>query len=131
MLNAHMRTYVLTIILATACVAASAQKPVYLCDGTYTDKPCKGGREVDIAPTRGAHSMSGTKRESHEAVMERVSRDVEKAQAKGLQQGQDAMRCAELRRRREAIDRAGQAAARDDERFRIREEQFALKCRRN
>jgi hypothetical protein len=104
---------------------------VYLCDGTYTDKPCKGGREVAVAPTRGAHSMSGTKRESREAVMERVSRDVEKSYQNGMQQAADNIRCDQLRRQREALDRASQSAARDDQRFRIREEQFALKCRRN
>ena len=60
---------------------AHAQKPVYLCEGVYPDKPSKNGREVDIAPTRGAHSMSGSKRERSEAVIDRVNRDMEKARA--------------------------------------------------
>ena len=126
-----MRSIVLAIMLAGTCWGASAQKPVYRCDGTYTDKPCKGGREVDITPTRGAHSMSGTRRESREAVMERVSRDVEKSYQKGMQQAAENFRCDQLRRQREAIDRTNQSAALDDQRFRIREEQFALKSQRN
>lgn len=110
---------------------ASAQQPVYLCNGTYTDQPCKGGKEVDILPSRGAHSMSGTRRESVEAVRERVARDVNSAYQKGIQQGRDNMRCEQLMRRRQALDRSGSATDLDGERLRIREEQFALKCRRS
>lgn len=119
------------MILAGSAATAGAQPPVYRCaDGTYTDQPCAGGREVDIAPTRGAHSMSGTRRESREAVMEGVQSDIAKSHAKGAKQAQDIMRCEHLRRRREALDRAGQAGAMDGERLRLREEQFALKCKR-
>lgn len=124
-----MRTIVLSIILASAAVA-SAQKPVYLCDGTYTDQPCQGGREVDIAPTRGAHSMSGERRESTEAVMENALQRSQAAREKGLRQAQELLRCQDLRRRREAIDRGGRTQALDGERLRVREEQFALNCRR-
>jgi len=121
------------IALVLALVAgtmAYAQKPVYQCDGVYTDKPCKNGREVDIAPTRGAHSMSGTKRQSTEAVMDQFNLDVQNAQSKGFKQANDMMRCDELRRRREAIDTLGQPDSLKDERFKIREEQFKLNCKR-
>lgn len=124
-----MRTITLSLIIICA-TAASAQQPVYLCGGTYTDQPCKGGKEVDIAPTRGAHSMSGTRRESTEAILEGASQRSRDATVKGQKQGADLLRCAQLYRQRLAIDRAGKAAANDGERFKIREEQFALKCRR-
>jgi hypothetical protein len=109
---------------------AVAQQPVYQCGGVYTDKPCKGGREVDINPTRGAHSLSGTRRESQEAIMEGLARNAEKAQQEGFRQATEAMRCEDLRRQREAIDVAGLAEKLKDRRFAIREEQFRLKCRR-
>ncbi len=125
-----MRQLIMIGVLVGSTLA-HAQKPVYQCSGVYTDKPCKGGREVDIAPTRGAHSMSGTRRESSEAVVERVTRDMDKAQAQGFKEGSEFMRCDELRRRREAIDTLGQPDFLKDERFKIREEQFKLNCRRN
>lgn len=85
---------------------------------------------MDIAPTRGAHSMSGTKRESSEARRERVTNEVNTAYQKGLRKGQENVRCDQLLRRREAIDRSKATESLDGERLRIREEQFALKCRR-
>lgn len=75
--------------------------------------------------------MSGTRRESVEAVRERVARDVNSAYQKGIQRGRDNMRCKQLMRRRQALDRSGSATDLDGERLRIREEQFALKCRRS
>ncbi|KQP22361.1 hypothetical protein [Pseudorhodoferax sp. Leaf267] len=127
-----MRHIVASIAIAAGALAASAgaQQTVYLCDGTYTDKPCKGGKEVDIAPTRGAHSMSGKRRESTEAVVERIRENNQAAYQKGMKQAQDNMRCDQLRRRREVIDRSKATEALDGERLHIREEQFALKCRR-
>jgi hypothetical protein len=112
-----------------AAAPALAQQPVYLCSGVYTDKPCKDGREVDINPTRGAHSMSGTRRESNDAVMERITRDINKAQEEGVRQGSAIMRCEELRRQRAAIDKSGRAEDFKDQRFAIREEQFRLRCK--
>lgn len=119
-------------VLLIACVAGAAwaQKPVYQCGGIYTDKPCKDGKEVDIAPTRGAHSMSGTKRMSQEAQMEEMKRGFDKAQEEGARQARQLRRCGELHREREAIDRAGQPEALKDRRFAIRQEQFQLNCRR-
>lgn len=73
-----MKTLLLSLTLL-GCFAANAQQTVHLCDGTYNGKPCKGGKEVDIAPTRGAHSMSGTKRQSTEARHERVTNEVNAA----------------------------------------------------
>lgn len=111
--------------------AVNAQQPVYLCNGTYTDQPCKGGREVDIVPSRGAHSMSGTRRESGEALRERAMQEVNTAIQKGHKQGLDVMRCDQLMRRRQVLDKSDGTQDLDGERLRIREEQFALKCRRN
>lgn len=110
---------------------ANAQQPVYLCNGTYTDQPCRGGKEVEIVPSRGAHSMSGTRRESREAVMEDIHRRSQAAQAKGLKQANDNLRCQDLRRRRMGIDKSGRSESLDGERLHIREEQFALRCRQN
>jgi hypothetical protein len=113
----------------TACLLALpalGQKPVYLCGKVYTDQPCKEGREVDITPTRGADSMSGKSRESSEATMERIGGASQKATERGMQEATRLIRCDELRRRREAIDRAGKDAGMGDQRFSIRKEQFKL-----
>ena len=119
------------ILVALLCFnAAHAQQPVYLCGGVYTDQPCKDGREVDINPTRGAHSLSGKRRESSEAVMERLTRDMQKAQDEGWKRGTELMRCEDLRRKREAIDASGRPEQFKDQRFAIRQEQFRLKCKR-
>ncbi|PZQ00350.1 MAG: hypothetical protein DI587_08815 [Variovorax paradoxus] len=121
----------LAVIALCWSAVAGAQQPVYLCNGTYTDQPCKGGKEVDILPSRGAHSMSGTRKESGEAVRERVMRDIDSAYQKGIQQGRNSMRCDQLLRRRQALEKSSSVQDLDGERLRIREEQFALKCRRN
>ena len=74
--------------------------------------------------------MSGVRRESQEAVMERLSRDVQENINKGTQQASQIFRCDELKRQRQAID-ASQAVdeALKAQRFQIRQEQFALKCK--
>ena len=59
-----MHHFMLLACILLLAPVANAQKPVYLCGKVYTDQPCKEGREVDINPTRGAHSMSGTRREA-------------------------------------------------------------------
>lgn len=58
-------------------------------------------------------------------------RDVNAAILKGHKQGLEAMRCDQLMRRRQILDKSGSAQDLNGERLRIREEQFALKCRRN
>jgi hypothetical protein len=127
-----MRAAALLALMTACCAAESAfaQQPVYLCNGVYTDKPCKDGREVDINPTRGAHSYSGTRRESTEAVLERINRDMDRAGAEGVKQANEIIRCEELRRQRSAIDASGQADALKELRFSIREEQHRLRCKR-
>jgi hypothetical protein len=121
------------LVLSTAlliCVPTSAQKPVYLCNGVYTDNPCKDGKEVDIAPTRGVHSMSGQKRQSTEAAVADVQDQMNRAFERGNEEAKVLLRWDELRRRRERIDASGQTAIDKDERFAIRQEQFKLACKR-
>lgn len=40
--------------LTYLCPSATAQQTVFLCNGTYTDQPCKGGREINVLPTERA-----------------------------------------------------------------------------
>lgn len=55
------------IMLMMISTAASAwTQPIYRCGNTYSDEPCSGGKQIDILPTEGAHSLSGKKRESYE-----------------------------------------------------------------
>lgn len=59
----------------------AAKNTVFKCQingrAHYSDTPCPGAVEVDVTPTRGVHSMSGTKRTSaavqHEIVQERLA----------------------------------------------------------
>jgi len=52
---------------------------IYRCGNAYSDEPCAGAKEVDILPTDGAHSLSGTRRRNHESYMRDVNRAVDKA----------------------------------------------------
>lgn len=108
-----------------------AQQPVYLCDGTYTDRPCAHGKEVDILPTEGMHSLSGKKRQSQEAVMRDISRDIRTAQETGMKQAAVIIRCSQLQQERVQLDRTGKAGSLTDRRLAIRQEQFRLRCRQN
>lgn len=115
----------------TLAIPAHAQKPVYQCNGTYTDKPCAGGREVDILPTEGAHSMSGKRKQSQEAMIRDMTRDMHKAQEKGFQQGAAIMRCERLRQERVNLDAGQPNGQLEGRRLAIRQEQFKLGCRKN
>lgn len=108
-----------------------AQQPVYLCDGTYTDRPCAHGKEVDILPTEGVHSLSGKKRQSQEAVMRDISRDIRTAQETGMKQAAVIIRCSQLQQERMLLDRTDKAGSLTDRRLAIRQEQFRLGCRQN
>ena len=108
-----------------------AQQPVYLCDGTYTDRPCAHGKEVDILPTEGVHSLSGKKRQSQEAVMRDISRDIRTAQETGMKQAAVIIRCSQLQQERIQLDRTDKAGSMTDRRLAIRQEQFRLGCRQN
>ncbi len=116
-------------VLAVSCVWA--QQPVYLCDGTYTDRPCAHGKEVDILPTEGVHSLSGKKRQSQEAVMRDISRDIRSAQETGMKQAAVIIRCSQLQQERVQLDRTDKAGSLTDRRLAIRQEQFRLGCRQN
>jgi len=108
-----------------------AQQPVYLCDGTYTDRPCAHGKEVDILPSEGMHSPSGKKRQSQEAVMRDISRDIRTAQETGMKQAAVIIRCSQLQQERAQLDRTDKAGSLTDRRLTIRQEQFRLGCREN
>ena len=129
-MNVRLLSKVLAILAVSWALPVFAQKPVYLCGGTYTDQPCKEGREVDIAPTRGLNAMSGKKQESSEVMQERIRESSERARQKGAQEAQRLIRCAELRRQRVAMDSASQDKKLVDTRLMIREEQFKLNCSR-
>jgi restriction system protein len=70
----------------------AAKNTVYKCEVQgrthYSDTPCPGAVEVDVTPTRGVHSMSGTKRTSaavqHEAMLENMQRARQQAMASVL-----------------------------------------------
>ena len=121
-------------VIAGCVLAVSgvwAQQPVYLCDGTYTDRPCAHGKEVDILPTEGAHSLSGKKRQSQEAVMRDISRDIRTAQETGMKQAAVIIRCSQLQQERVQLDRTDKAGSLTDRRQAIRQEQFRLGYRQN
>lgn len=47
-------------ILTALCIASmGVQAQVYRCGNTYTQEPCKGGREVDVTPP--VSDLSGPK----------------------------------------------------------------------
>lgn len=110
---------------------AFAQQPVYLCQGTYTDRPCENGKEVDILPTEGMHSMSGQKQQSQEAVMRDVNRQMNAAREKGLQQGMTMLRCSQLQQERLQIDKTDKAESLTERRLAVRQEQFRLGCKQH
>lgn len=116
---------------ALAVAGACAQQPVYLCDGTYTDRPCAHGKEVDILPTEGVHSLSGKKRQSQEAVMRDISRDIRTAQETGMKQAAVIIRCSQLQQERVQLDRTDKVGSLTDRRLAIRQGQFRLGCRQN
>ena len=124
------------LVLVATCLTVLAgtawsQQPVYLCNGTYTDRPCANGKEVDIAPTEGMHSLSGQKRQSQEAVMRDVTRQMQAAQERGMQQGATIIRCNQLQQERMQLDRTDKAGSLTDRRLAIRQEQFKLGCKQN
>lgn len=110
---------------------ATAQQPVYRCNGTYTDQPCAGGREVDIHPTEGAHSMSGKKKQSLEAQLRDANRSADQGLNKGVKQANTAMQCQQLQKERTRLDKTGTGTELEGRRLEIRQQQFKLGCRRN
>ncbi|MEQ6435172.1 hypothetical protein V8Z74_09030 [Comamonas sp. w2-DMI] len=70
-----------TLLAILICIGggAWAQNTIYRCGNAYSDEPCKGGTTVDIRPTDGAHSMSGQRRDSHEAFARWRNREIDKA----------------------------------------------------
>lgn len=68
----------LAILICTGS-GAWAQNAIYRCGNAYSDEPCKGGATVDIRPTDGAHSMSGQKRTSIDAIRRNMWREHDKA----------------------------------------------------
>lgn len=67
------------VLMAVSTTASAWTQPVYKCGNSYSDEPCKGGREVDVLPTEGAHSMSGRKREPTEVQLRNARRELYKA----------------------------------------------------
>jgi hypothetical protein len=120
-------------IAALLCLGthAAAQQPVYRCNGTYTDQPCAGGREVDIRPTEGAHSMSGRKKQSLEAQLRDANRAADQAFNQGVKQANTAMHCQQLQKERMRLDRTSAGTELEGRRLEIRQQQFKLGCRRN
>ncbi len=125
-----LRTLPLAMLLGIAPFA-TAQKPIYLCEGVYTDAPCRGGKEVDILPSRGVTSLSGRKRESLEATIESTQTDMVKSQQQGIAEASRMVRCDGLQRQRQAIDASSTDSALRERRFAIRQEQHRLNCRNN
>lgn len=117
------------LLLNLAATSATAQQTVYLCSGTYTDRPCKDGREIDIRPTEGAHSISGKRMLSTESQMRDLNQAIAECMAKGSAQYQILTRCDQLKHERESIDRPGSGFVDKDRRFAIRQEQFKLNCK--
>lgn len=66
-------------LMAFSAAAGAWTQPVYKCGNSYSDEPCKGGQKVDVLPTEGAHSMSGTKRRSGEVELRNAKRNLYKA----------------------------------------------------
>ncbi len=125
-----LRIFLATLLLG-AVLPATAQRTVYQCGGVYTDQPCANGREVNIAPTHGANSLSGKRQESPQVQMENLHQAMQDGQRKGAEQYQQIVRCNELKRRRESIDSADDPMPLKQERFAIRQEQFKLSCKEN
>ncbi|WP_133858981.1 DUF4124 domain-containing protein [Comamonas sp. JUb58] len=122
-----MKALLVSILLAAT--GAHAQV-VYKCANGYTDKPCKDGQELDIRATEGAHSMSGAKRQSTEALVRDINRQTDIAMEKGIQQYRTITACNALYQERMNIDRKTKKSSEDGERrFQIRQEQFKLKCK--
>lgn len=121
----------LPTLLMAVIGTVMAQQPVYLCNGTYTDRPCPNGKEVDILPTEGMHSNSGQKRQSQEAAIRDVTKQMQQAQKRGMEQGLALHRCAQLRQERMQLDRTDEAGTLTDRRLAIRQEQFKLGCKQN
>lgn len=119
----------IALLVLVIAVLANAQQTVYLCNGTYTDKPCKDGREVDVRPTEGAHSISGKRMQSYDAQMREMNQAMAENLAKGTAQYKVITLCDQLRRERELIDRSGAASVDSERRFAIRQQQFRLNCR--
>lgn len=88
--------------------AGVGQKPVYKCSGVYTDQPYKGGQEVDILPSRGAYSMSGQRKESNGAVMERVSGNRDDKIRDAFSKNAELQRCEGLRQMHLELDHSGE-----------------------
>lgn len=119
----------ISLLLFVIAAQANAQQTVYLCNGTYTDKPCKDGREIDIRPTEGAHSISGKRMQSLDSQMRDMNQAMSENLAKGTAQYKVITQCEQLRRERELIDRSGAATVDSERRFAIRQEQFRPNCK--
>ena len=92
-----------------AATGASAQT-VYKCGNVYTDEPCaKNAQTVDILPTEGVESMSGTRHRSVEVEQRKLNRTVDKTmdQIGGLPEGTIAKQRAEheAEQRKKAVPR--------------------------
>lgn len=57
------------MLTALMCISSTTgAETIYKCGNAYSDEPCKGATVVDVLPTEGAHSLSGKKRMSNEAI---------------------------------------------------------------
>ncbi len=85
---------------------------------------------MDILPTEGAHSMSGTRKQSQEAAIRDITRNMDKARDKGMQQGLTLTRCNQLRQERIRMDSGQLSGDLEGRRLAVRQEQFKLGCSR-
>lgn len=69
----------MTALVALCLVGASQAQTIYRCGNAYSDVPCPGFKEVDILPTDGMHSLSGTKRTNVETQRRELFRGIDKA----------------------------------------------------
>lgn len=121
--------YAISLVLVFTAASIHAQ-PVYKCGGTYTDQPCKGGQEIDILPTDGMHSLSGSKRQSNESILRHSAISTDQAIQRGMLESQRITECGNLLRERQLLDaKPDPTQAMQERRFQIRKSQFELKCK--
>lgn len=119
-----------TICLLAMMAVSSHAQTVYKCGGTYTDQPCKGGQELDIRPTDGMHSLSGTKRQNYDSVMRQSHTTIDQSIERGVREANRINQCHNLMLERQSIDaRATKTEAMKERRFQIRKSQFELNCK--
>lgn len=120
-----VKTHLITAVLIPNLATAST---VFLCNGTYTDQPCKDGREVQITPTEGLNRMTGKYRTSEEAQV-RDTRRIMGTLSESTKKANDVHRCIALKKEREKIDRSASTNTSEERRFAIRQEQANLRCK--